>query len=254
MCSSPEIVELYDLVSVIDWLCIYMGDNLIHPTAIIDESVSIGVGNIIGPNALIVGSVSIGNSNWIGPNVVIGTPPEIRGERLDQPWNDKSIQGDKLGVTIGNSNVIREFSTIHAGSIRETVLQDECYLLRNSHVAHDCLIGSQVTLSCNATIGGHAEIAPFANVGINSAIHQRVKIGAGSMVGMGSMVRNDLAPFSLTIGNPARLIGLNERAIDKFGARYLLDRDGENISNEVLAEIPEMRQHIVSWNRLSGEN
>ena len=237
-----------------DWLSTPVNDNHIHPTAIIDDRVSMGSRNVIGPNVIIIGKVEIGDFNWIGPNVIIGTAPEIRGKQIGKPWAGQSGAHNQFGVSIGNSNVIREFSTIHSGSARETVIQHECYLLRNSHVAHDCLVGSQVTMSCNATVGGHAEIAPFANLGMNSAVHQRTKIGAGSMVGMGSIVRNDLAPFALTIGNPARVIGLNERAIDKFGVSFLLDKKGEKFSNEDLVEIPEMRRSIESWITLLSVN
>lgn len=224
--------------------------NYVHPTAIVGQNVNMGSGNTIGPNVVIVGSVTIGNSNWFGPSVVIGTPAEIRGEELGTPWEQKVDSESEYGVSIGSNNVFREFTSVHSGSLRETVVQDSCYMLRNSHVAHDCFIGSYVTMSCNATLGGHAEVAPFVNLGINSAVHQKSKLGAGSMVGMGSVIRNDVAPFSLTIGNPARVIGFNERAVERFNARDLLEELGSKITNSALLSLPEMRSFIESWNRL----
>lgn len=189
--------------------------NSIHPSALIGPHVSLGSRNTIGPGVVISGRVVLGDDNWIGPYAVIGSPPEIRDADLPELLIEAS--SDAFGVVIGSRNVIREFSTIHAGSIRNTYLADDILLLRGSHVGHDALVGPKVTISCSALIGGHCILFPQANIGLGAQIHQKLRIGAGAMIGMGTSVRSDVESFSKLLGNPAKVIGINKHLLSAMG-------------------------------------
>jgi UDP-N-acetylglucosamine acyltransferase len=161
--------------------------NNIHPTA------------IIGPN------VTLGDGNYIGPYCVIGMPAEHRGK-----WN--GVPGN---VIIGNNNIFTGHVTIDGGIDTPTVIGDNTFCMKHSHIGHDATIDDNVTISCGAKIGGHTIIHPSANVGLNAVIHQRQEIAEGVMIGMGAVVTLKLytEPFQTYVGNPARHIGANKKYV-----------------------------------------
>jgi UDP-N-acetylglucosamine acyltransferase len=186
----------------------------IHPSAVIGEQVELGADVTVGPGAVLLGPLRIGNRVWIGPNTVIGTPPEIASRRQNAAWEGDL---DHAGVEIGDDVVIRELSTVHQGSHRPTVIGNGTWLLNTVYVAHDSLVGQQVTLSAGVRLGGHTVIGDRANIGMNAAVHQHRIVGSGAMVGMGSPVTHDLPPFAKAYGSPIRLQGLNTYLLTKLG-------------------------------------
>ncbi|GAA5105040.1 UDP-N-acetylglucosamine acyltransferase [Haloechinothrix salitolerans] len=194
--------------------------NSIHPSAIIGEGVSLGDDNVIGPFAVIVGPVTIGSGNWIGPHVTIGTPASHRAASHPASWEgeltgDPDVDGH--GVAIGDGNRIREYFSAHQGIERRTDIGSNGYFLRGSHVAHDCVIGDDVTLGSNVVVGGHSEVWTLANLGLGVTVHQGGAIGPGAMVGMGAAVRGAVGPFSVSVGVPARVTGVNSVGLSRGG-------------------------------------
>jgi len=188
--------------------------NRIHPTAIIGDGVEVGDDNVIGPYAVIVGPTRIGNGNWIAPHVVIGTPAEYRTGPHPVAW-DGELSG--AGVSVGDSNIIREFVTINQGTHDTTRLGSGCYILARSHIGHDCVVDDAVTLSDAVQIGGHSRVWSWANIGMGAIVHQRCDVGPGAMVGMASAVRKPAEPFMITVGNPARAVGINRVGLARLG-------------------------------------
>lgn len=189
--------------------------NSIHPTAVIGPDVKIGTGNVIGPYCILSGRIVLGDDNWLGPHVVIGTPPEVRG--FPHGAVDDTPGADDGAVRIGSHNIIHEFANVQRGWATDTVIGDNCFIMTQAHIAHDCVIGDAATVSSGVTLGGHAHVFNAANVGMSSVIHQRVAIGPGAMIGMGSAVRKDAPPFSITVGNPARTTGINSIGLERQG-------------------------------------
>lgn len=195
--------------------------NRIHPSAVIGDGVELGDENVIGPFTVVVGPTVIGSGNWIGPHVTIGTPGEDRSGPHPAAWDEPPIGDparDGHGVRIGDANRIREYAGIHQGTWRTTTLGDRCYLLRGSHVCHDCLVGDDVTLACDVVLGGHTEVWPHANLGLGAVVHQHSRIGPGAMVGMGAAVRRGAGAFTVSMGVPARVTGVNEVGLSRLGA------------------------------------
>jgi UDP-N-acetylglucosamine acyltransferase len=188
-------------------------DNRIHETAIIADDVVLGDRNVIGPYTVISGPAVIGSDNWIGPSVAIGAPGEIYSVHHRASWED----GSGGLVRIGDRNKFREFATVQVAENTETVIGSDCYLMTKSHVAHDVVLADQVTLSCGVLIGGHCLIGQASNIGFNSAVHQFTVVGAGCMIGMGSVVTRHVLPFSMTYGSPARRRGVNVRGASRLG-------------------------------------
>jgi len=186
--------------------------NSVHPTAVIGEDVTIGSGNVIGAFAVILGPTRIGNGNWIGPQVVIGTPAEIRG--ID---HGQAAGGIGTGISIGNDNVIREYSTIHQGHYATTVVGNGCYLMNKCYIAHDDVLHDGVTMASGATLGGHVQVGAGANLGMGAIVHQRRVIGGLAMIGMSAVVTRDVPPAALAYGNPCRVRGANRIGMQRAG-------------------------------------
>jgi UDP-N-acetylglucosamine acyltransferase len=228
--------------------------NKVHPTAVVGVGVHLGDNNVIGPYTVIIGPTSIGDGNLIGPHASIGTPAEFRGGPHPTGW-DGEIAG--AGVTIGNGNIVREFVTVNQGTQEPTTLGDDCYVLARSHIGHDCVLHNGVTLADAVQLGGHTRVWSWANIGMGSVVHQRSQVGPGAMVGMGSALRKDVPPFTVAVGNPARVTGVNriglsrhgctDETVDEFAA-YLAGKS--TIPNDLPAELAEQ---LAAWSKIQTQ-
>ncbi len=230
-----------------------MSENFIHPTAVIGENVVLGTGNWIGPHVVLAGNTHIGNTNWIGPGVCIGTPPDILGiPAIDTMINNEGGLGSEhlgYGVMIGDRNILKEYVTIHAGSHRHTVVNNNCYFMPRSHLGHDCWLGNNVILSPSAQIAGHVAVGARSVIGMGALVHQFSNIGPISMVGMGCCVRGTVETCRTVVGEPHRVSGIN-----KIGIQRLVGEDKAssviNCLRQKLSslEFPEpLRSMILQW-------
>jgi UDP-N-acetylglucosamine acyltransferase len=157
----------------------------------------------------IVGNVRMGRDNHVHANVVIGGPPQ-----------DLSYQGSATRVEIGDANVIREGVTINRASEKEngvTSIGSHCYLMACSHVAHDCHLGNHVILANGALLGGHVHVQDYASLSGAAAVHHFTTIGSYAFVAGLSRVLQDVPPFMLVEGSPARPRCINVVALKRRG-------------------------------------
>lgn len=202
---------------------------MIHPTAIVYLGAELADDVEIGPYAVIGANVRIGRGTRVGPHTVIDGWTEI-GE-YNQIFHlasvggipqDLKYKGEKTWLRIGDRNLIREFVTIHPGTVtgdNETTIGDANLFMAYSHVAHDCHIGDGVIMANGATLAGHITVEDFANLGGLCAVHQRVKIGAHALIGGGSMVGQDIPPYTIATGvrKDTKLRGLNLVGLQRRG-------------------------------------
>ena len=177
--------------------------------AVIGEHVKIGAGTVVGPHAVIEGRTEIGRDNQIFQFASIGAIPQ-----------DLKFHGEETTLKIGDRNRIREFVTIHLGTEDgggETVVGNDNLFMAYAHVAHDCKVGNHVILANAATLAGHVEIHDFAIMGGLSAVHQFARIGCHVMASGGSMVAQDIAPYSLVQGDRAKTVGVNLTGLKRRG-------------------------------------
>jgi UDP-N-acetylglucosamine acyltransferase len=222
--------------------------NKVHPTAVIGAGVQLGDNNVIGPYTVIIGPTSIGDGNLIGPHASIGTPAEFRGGPHPTGW-DGEIDG--AGVTIGNNNIVREFVTINQGTHESTTMGDDCYILARSHIGHDCVLHHGVTLADAVQLGGHTQVWSWANIGMGAVVHQRLLVGPGAMIGMGSAVRKDVPPFTIAVGNPSRVSGVNRVGLSRRGCTdEMIDEFTAYVGGKspVPADLPaELADELAAW-------
>jgi UDP-N-acetylglucosamine acyltransferase len=206
----------------------------IHPTAVVSPKAQIGYDCVVGPysivgdevqlgdgvrlesHCVIDGSTSIGEGTHIFPFVSIGLASQ-----------DLKYKGEPSQTKIGKRNKIREFVTVHRGTIGGGMLTqtgDDCLLMAQAHVAHDCILGDGVIMANAATLAGHVVIEDRANIGAYSGVHQFCRVGKEAYVGGYSVIVKDALPFALTVGNHARCYGLNITGMKRRGySRTVID-------------------------------
>lgn len=191
----------------------------VHPTAIVEDGAALGAGVRIGPWCRVSAHASLGDGVELKSHVVVASRTEIGARTIVHPFavlggppQHLGYRGEPTRLKIGADCVIREHSTLNLGTVAgrgETVVGDNCFLMTGSHVAHDCIIGSNVIFANNATLGGHVVIGDFVFLGGLCAIHQFCRVGAYAFVGGCAGVPTDIIPYASATGNHATLAGLN---------------------------------------------
>lgn len=198
----------------------------IHPTAIVHANAEIGEGVEIGPYTCIEGTVKIGSGTMIAERVSIeghttlGAENEIfAGAIIGSRTQDKKYKGGISYLRIGDRNKIREYVTINPGTKEgtETVIGDDNLIMAYCHIAHDCIVKNHTVLANAATLAGYVIIEDRAIIGGMSAVHQFVCIGKLALIGGCSKVVQDVPPFMIADGHPARVYGLNTVGLDRAG-------------------------------------
>jgi UDP-N-acetylglucosamine acyltransferase len=181
----------------------------VGPYAVIGPNVELGAGTTVGPHAVIEGRTRIGERNRIFQFASVGAQPQ-----------DLKYAGEDSELHIGDENLIREFSTLHKGTLGGggvTRIGNGNLFMAYSHVAHDCQVGNGSVFANAATLGGHVEIGDHVILGGLSAVHQFTRIGRHAFVAGGAMVVMDVPPYCTAQGDRAELVGVNSVGLARHG-------------------------------------
>jgi UDP-N-acetylglucosamine acyltransferase len=176
-------------------------DVEIGPFCTVGPGVELRAGVRLLSHVNVAGVTVIGERTVIHPFASLGTPPQSTGYR-----------GGATRLSIGGDCDIREGVTVSTGTEdggEVTRVGSRCFLMANSHIGHDCQVGSDVVLANGAVLGGHVSIADHAFVGGNAAVHQFCRAGEGAMLGGMSGITRDVIPYGFAFGPKADLVGLN---------------------------------------------
>jgi UDP-N-acetylglucosamine acyltransferase len=198
----------------------------IHPAALVDSRAKIHERASIGPFTTVGPHVRIGAETAVGAYVTLEGWTEI-GRRnrianyacIGTPSQALQAQAGPSSVRIGDNNIIREYVSINRASDEgeATTLGDGNVLLAYSHVAHDCRLGNGVVMSNYAGLAGAVTIEDHAVLGGLSGVHQFCRVGRHAIVGGLTKVSQDVPPFCLADGHPARLFGANVVGLRRHG-------------------------------------
>ena len=200
---------------------------MIHETAIVDPGAKLADDVEVGAYSIIGDGVEIGSATVVGPHVVIMGPTSIGCENrifqfssIGEAPQDKKYQGEPTRLEIGDRNVIREFVTLNRGTDEgngKTVIGSDNLFMAYTHVAHDCIVGSYTIFANAASLSGHVEVGDHAILGGFTSVHQFTQIGSRAFCGLGSVVTQDIPPFSTAAGNRARVVGINKEGLKRRG-------------------------------------
>jgi UDP-N-acetylglucosamine acyltransferase len=197
----------------------------IHPTAIIDPAAEIAEDVDVGPYVMVEGPVKIGAHTKILPHAHLSGDTEIgeeceihMGAVLGHVPQDRGLEGEGGGLTIGNRNLIREYVTIHRASKpgKRTVIGDENFLLSCCHIGHDCSIGNLNNIANGALLAGYVTLGSRNFVSGNVVIHQFVRVGDMTMIGGASRVSKDVPHYMILEGN-SKIRGVNFIGLHRAG-------------------------------------
>ena len=198
----------------------------IHPMALVDPGarlgvdVTVGPGSIVGPDvtigdrtridahALLTGWTTLGAENRVHHGAVLGSPPQ-----------DLKYSGEPSYLVIGDRNVFREYVTANLATEPGecTRIGSDGLYMAYAHVAHNCSIGNRVVIANAVQLAGYVVVDDWAIVGGGTVVHQFTRIGRHCMIGGGSRVSQDIAPFVKAAGSPPRNAGVNSIGLERRG-------------------------------------
>ena len=198
----------------------------IHPTALVNPEAKLGENIIVGPFAMIESDVEIGDDCIIGPHAVIyngarlGNRVKIfQGASIANLPQDLKFGGEKTLLIIGDDTVIREFATLHRGTLEtgKSQVGKNCLLMAYSHIPHDCSVGDNCIIANSVQIGGHSHIEDWVIIGGLAGLHQFSRVGEHSMIAGAAKITQDVPPYILAAHNPAEFNGLNVIGLRRRG-------------------------------------
>jgi len=198
----------------------------IHETAIVHPKAQLGEGVHIGPFCMVEEDTVLGDRTVLASHAIVR-----RGTRLGADCQveahvvlggapqDLKYQGERSFAIIGDRNLIREYVTIHRATGEEaaTRVGDGNIVMAYSHVGHNSRIGNRVMISSYVGISGHVVIEDRVVIGGITGVHQFVHIGTMAMVGGFSAVMQDIPPYMMAAGSPAKPRGVNVVGLRRGG-------------------------------------
>ncbi len=201
-------------------------ETVIHPTAIVasnailepgveisafcvvESGARIGAGTVLGVGAQVLKYTTLGKNNKVGAYAILG------GEPMDLKY-----KGEISFLEVGDSNSIREFSTIHraTGEGEVTKVGSHNFVMAYVHITHNCIVGNHNIIPNAAQIAGHVVIEDYVTFGAMVGVHQFCRIGSYAMVGMNSKITRDILPYCLADGHPAEHFMINKIGLDRRG-------------------------------------
>lgn len=163
--------------------------------------------NFVHPSAIIDSLVTLGQEVWVGAFSHIGSPPEHRAMH--------SKGHEFLGVNVGDRVVIREGVSIQTGFKRVTSIGCNTFIMGSSTIGHDAVLCNGVTISSGSHVAGGAYIGEDSNLGMGTAVHQGSIVGGFVMSSMNTSIKGEVPPFVKLMGPTGRIMGLNDRGLQR---------------------------------------
>lgn len=233
LCPNPNMIQLQKVLREFEFLLenFYSKKILptmkIHPTAIIESGaklhesvevgpfsiiesdVEIGEGTVIESCVRIYSGSRIGKFNKIHHTAIIGGLPQDLGFKPET----------KTYFISGDYNVYREGVVIHRATKEgaATKLGNKNYIMGQSHIAHDCVLGDENIIVLNGQIAGHVHVGNKVFISGLVGVHQFVNVGDYAMLAGCSKIVKDVPPYTTIDGNPATVIGLNSVGLKRSG-------------------------------------
>lgn len=178
--------------------------------AVVGDDVELGDGCVLEPHAVVKGPSKFGRKNHFHSFCIVGGDPQ-----------DYTFTGQPVRLEVGDGNVFREFCTVHRGTLKgdgTTRMGSDSLIMAYAHIGHDCFIGDHVTLINGAQLAGHSRVEDYATLSSFVLVHQFTRIGCYSYIGAGTIITQDVPPFSLIVSSrETRCYGINRVGLERRG-------------------------------------
>jgi UDP-N-acetylglucosamine acyltransferase len=202
---------------------------VIHATAIIDPDAQVHADVAIGAYCVVGAEVTIAAGTVLHPHVVLHGPMlleencivhafAVLGASPQRRESSALSTAPSLGVRVGTRSVIREHATIHAGTVRTTVLGSDSLLMVSAHLGHDVVVGARCVLANCVQLAGHVSVEDDVTFGGLSGVSQHHRVGQGAFVAAGAMCERDVPPWTIVQGDRARVRTVNRIGLLRSGA------------------------------------
>jgi UDP-N-acetylglucosamine acyltransferase len=182
----------------------------IGPFAVVGDEVELGDGCVLESHAVVKGPSTLGRNNHVHSFAIVGGDPQ-----------DLTYSGQRVRLEVGESNEFREFCTVHRGTIKgggATRIGSHNLIMAYAHIGHDCVIGDHVILTNGAQLAGHIVVEDYAGISAFCLLHQFSRVGSHSYIGAGTVITQDVAPFSMVVGpREVRCYGINKIGLERHG-------------------------------------
>lgn len=244
---------------------VIIGENVtLGNNVIIEDDVSIGDNSFVDSNTIIRSGTRLGEHAFVGANCILGEywmdfcidrKPHVHPLSIGKNCLIRSGSIIYAGSEIGN-----EFQTGHQVTIREKAsIGNHVSIGTLSDIQGNCRIGNYVRLHSNVHIGQLSRIddyvwifpyvvltndptppsenfvgvhvCSFSIIATGSVIMPGLELGQDCLVGAGAIVTKPVKPYSVVVGNPAKMVS-----------------DVRNIKNKITGEaVYPWREHFGSY-------
>ena len=203
---------------------------LVHPTALLGRGVQLGAGSVIGPHCIIGDGVRIGPGSRVGPRArladgvvvgprcvldvgcLLGEPAFGRGRTA--PVGDPGLAAP---VELGEGSHVGEYTVLAGQPGTPVRVGPEAFVMARCWVGPGSWIGRGAVLTNHTVLGPGSRVGELAVLGGFSAVAGGVELGRRVMVGSFSWVDDDVPPFLLVAGLPARPFDINRVGLRRSG-------------------------------------
>ena len=200
----------------------------VHPSAVIAPGAQVPASCTIGPFCTVGPEVILGEDCKLISHVVVDGRTRIGARNVFYPFcsvgvapQDLKYMGEPTETVIGDDNIVRESVTISRGTVGGggmTRIGSNCLLMTCAHIGHDSLVGNHCILANAATLAGHVIIEDYVTLGAFCPVHQHCIVGQYAFVGGGTIVTQDVLPFSLTSSRREnKAFGINKIGLARRG-------------------------------------
>lgn len=181
---------------------------VLAPFVTIEDDVEVGPGTRLLAGTVLHSGSRIGAGCTLGPYAVVGGDPM-----------DSGYRGERTLTVVEDGVTLRDFVTVHraTGEGNVTRVGRGTLVMSYAHVSHNCLVGEGCVITTAAQLGGHVQIGHHAVLGSGAMLHQFTRVGAYAMLGAASATNQDVLPFTMARGNPARHYRLNSVGLTRNG-------------------------------------
>jgi acyl-[acyl carrier protein]--UDP-N-acetylglucosamine O-acyltransferase len=210
---NPRLAFIY-VLQALDQHSGFVQDDMppkIDPSVTLGRNVMIENGVEIGAGTILYNNIVIGRGTKIGQNCRIKSGAIIGEEGFGFERDSEGVpqRMPQLGkVIIGNHVEVGSLVTVCRGALSNTVIEDHVKIDDHCHIAHNCYIKKSTMLAAGAILSGSVTVGEESWISPNSTVMNKSVIGHHALIGIGAVVVRDVADNAKVMGNPAKIIPL----------------------------------------------